>query len=61
MKKNLIFEKFQKDTITYDEFLNFCKENLPKLDDSDEMFTEDENFISENSNNNNKYDIIWYD
>lgn len=61
MEKNLIFEKYQKDYITYDEFLSFCKENLPKLDDSDEIFTEDENFISENTNkNNDKYNILWY-
>ena len=40
MKKNLIFEKYQKDYITYDEFLSFCKENLPKLDD-EEVFDEE--------------------
>lgn len=61
MGKNLIFEKYQKDAITYDEFLSFCKDNLPKLDDNEEVFVENENIISENTNNNNdKYDILWY-
>lgn len=61
MKKNLIFEKYQKDYITYDEFLSFCKENLPKLDDNEEVFEENENFISENTNKNNDiYNILWY-
>lgn len=61
MEKNLIFEKYQKDAITYDEFLSFCKDNLPKLDDNEEVFVENENIISENTNNNNdKYDILWY-
>lgn len=61
MKKNLIFEKYQKDSITYDEFLSFCKDNLPKLEDNEEVFVENENFISENTNkNNDKYNILWY-
>lgn len=61
MGKNLIFEKYQKDFITYDEFLSFCKDNLPKLEDNEEVFVENKEITSENINkNNNKYNILWY-
>lgn len=47
---NLLFEKKQSDIITFDEYMNFCKTNLPKITEDGEMYDVEDDNVQESSN-----------